>query len=138
MEQSSSREREWLLRASALQPLNLKIEAKIKKRSGQRWTAGRTAEVYRLKETRRERAAFSPKLAFTPRAAQKFPPDIACNAPQESATTLPRQLPAESPREPLANGRTKCLRLPVQAAPVPAPQIDSTKIVSLREPEGRR
>jgi hypothetical protein len=28
MEQSSSREREWLLRASALQPLNLKIEAR--------------------------------------------------------------------------------------------------------------
>jgi hypothetical protein len=48
-----------------------------------------------------------PSLAilFRLRAAQKFPPDIACSAPQESPTTPQLPLPAEFPREPLADGK---------------------------------
>ncbi len=53
MEPSSLAEQERLVRESALRSLRLmKIKAKIKKLSGSRYTAGSTAEAYRLKHLR--------------------------------------------------------------------------------------
>jgi hypothetical protein len=52
MEQSHAQERERLLRESAFRPFSVKFASKVKKLRGQRWTAGSTAEAYRLKSIR--------------------------------------------------------------------------------------
>jgi hypothetical protein len=64
MEQSSPQERERLRRESALQSLSPKIKAKIKKLSGSRWTAGSTAEAYRLKHLRLAWNMYCKQLIF--------------------------------------------------------------------------
>src|SRR5882757_7529933 len=77
----------------------------------------------------------SPNGGFTPRFAQKFPPDTAYSAPPGSPTARPPQSPGEAPPVPSARGNKGCSRSPVQVAPPPAPQIDSLKAARRQEPE---
>src|SRR5712671_4309115 len=77
----------------------------------------------------------SPNGGVTPRFAQKFPPDTAYSAPPGSPTARPPQSPGEAPPVPSARGSKGCSRSPVQAVPLPAPQIDSLKAARRQEPE---